>query len=247
MNTKNILIITTMLFLTSPVFAAQSIKVSAMNDFTTTKPSKTMKVMAIEKVEFKNGIIFHNGTIINGEIFDVKQPKRGKRNASFKFKPYSYTYNGKTTTVDDDNFIGKYKEYKELNKAELAGKAATTAGGMILHVPLFSQGVSMIKGMWKNTEENRLKSGVIQVYKDSPLTYVEEGKDITIKENDIFIFKFKSSDTEDLDEETNNEIETEYVKPNIYQQDNKAFESNTAKTFETKHPEQILEEILNNK
>jgi len=50
-----------------------------------------------------------------------------------------------------------------------------------------------------------------------------------------------------LDEETNNEIETEYVKPNIYQQDNKAFESNTAKTFETKHPEQILEEILNNK
>lgn len=243
---KNVLIATALLFAT-PAFAAQSLKVSALNDFKTTNPTKTMQVEALEHVEFKNGIIFENGTIINGQIIDVKQPKRGKRNASFKFKPTSYTYNGKTTAIDDENFIGKYKEYKELNKAELAGKAATTAGGMILHVPLFSQGISLIKGMWKNNEDNRLKSGVVQVYKDSPLTYVEEGKDVVIKEDDIFIFKFKSSESEDLDAEDSGETDTEYVRPQQSKQYETGSPTNAPKTFTTKEPEQILNEVVTGK
>ena len=240
---KNILV-AFILLIATPAFSAQSIKVTALNEFTTTNPTKTMQVIALEHVEFKNGIIFENGTIIKGQILDVKQPKRGKRNASFKFKPTSYTYNGKTTIVDDENFIGKYKEYKELNKAEIAGKAATTAGGMILHVPLFSQGISLLKGMWKNNEDNRLKSGVVQVYKDSPLTYVEEGKDINIKEDDIFIFKFKSSEAEDLDSDDSEEINTEYVRPQKTTQHETGSPTNAPKTFTAKEPEQILNEVV---
>ena len=243
MHKKTLVIIALSLLIASPAFAAQSLKVSAINDFTTVSPTKTMNVMAIERMEFKNGIIFENGTVINGQIFDVKQPKRGKRNASFKFKPISYTYNGKTTAINDENFIGKYKEYKELNKAEIAGKAATTAGGMILNVPLFSQGISLIKGMWKNNEDNRLKSGVVQVYKDSPLTYVEEGKDVVIKEDDIFILKFKSSDTEDWDaEEETRDPNQEYVRPTSSLESVPVAPSNS-KFVEIKHPEEILKEI----
>jgi len=230
-----------------PAFCAQALKVSAVNDFNTIKPTKTLKVISHEHAEFKNGIVFENGGLIIGEVIDVKQPKRGKRNASFKFKPISYTYNGKTTQISDDNFIGKYKEYKELNKAEVATKAATTAGGLIFNIPLFSQGVSLIKGMWKNDEDNRLKSGVVQVYKDSPLTYVEEGKDIVIKEDDIFILKFKTSESEEFDEQDiNNPSENEYVKPttNINIIDGNS--TSDPATFTEKHPEQILEEVLSN-
>lgn len=243
---KNILVALAILIAT-PAFSAQAVKVTALNNFSTINPTKTMQVVAIEHVEFKNGIIFENGTVITGQILDVKQPKRGKRNASFKFKPTSYSYNGKTSTVEDENFIGKYKEYKELNKAELAGKAATTAGGMILHVPLFSQGISLIKGMWKNNEDNRLKSGVVQVYKDSPLTYVEEGKDINIKEDDVFIFKFKSSEAEDLDADDSEELNIEYVRPSQTTTYETGAPTNAPKTFTAKEPEQILNEVISGK
>lgn len=179
------------------VHCAESIRVTALTEFASNNPVKTMKVMAIEKYQFKNGIVFEDGTVIYGNIVDVKQPKIGKLNASFKFVPVSYTYNGKTTEIYDTDFVAKYAEDKPLNKGEIATAAATTAGSMILKIPGFSQGISMIKGMYKNTENNRLKSGVVQVYKDSPLSYVEEGKDIIIKKDTIFVLKFKSTGTDE--------------------------------------------------
>lgn len=243
MKTKIIYTILALQIFVAPVIAAQSIKVSAITEFNSKKPTETMQVITQEKIEFKNGITFENGTLITGTIIDVKQPKRGKLDASFKFKPTTYTYNGKTEQINDENFIGKYKEYKELNKAEMATKAATSAGGIILQVPFFSQGISLLKGMWKNQESNRLKSGVVQVYKDSPLTYVEEGKDIEIKEDDIFILKFKCSETDEFDstDETSDIHKPEHVK-NITNR-MEITSTNTPQTYTTKHPDEILDEV----
>lgn len=180
-------------------YCAVTLEVQALTPFNSLKPEKTMKVVAMQDVEFENGIIFKNGTIIEGDIIDVKQPKRAKLNASFKFQPTIYTYNGRTNKILDSEFIAKYKEKKPLNKGEIAVSAATTAGEFFLNIPFLSQGVSLVKGFVKNQENNRLKSSVVQVYKDSPLSYVEEGKDIVINKDDIFYLKFKSSDAEDLD------------------------------------------------
>lgn len=201
-----VLTIFVLMSISSPAFAAKSVKVSALTPFNSLRPVFTMKVMTLERAEFKNGIIFEDGTVIDGVIFDVKQPKRGKLNASFKFRPISYTYNGKTTKIEDPEFVAKYAEFKELDKAGLATSAATTAGGMLLKIPMFSQGVSFAKGVWKNPESNRLKSGAVQVYKDSFLVYVEEGKDVVINKEQMFILKFKSSDLEDLDETPPNNV-----------------------------------------
>ncbi|MBS4759230.1 MAG: hypothetical protein KHX03_00850 [Clostridium sp.] len=195
-----------LIFISAPVYAAQSVKVSALTPFNSLRPVTTMKVMTLERVEFKNGIVFEDGTVIYGEVFDVKQPKRAKLNASFKFRPTSYTYNGRTYEIDDPEFIAKYAEYKELDKAGLATSAATTAGGLIFHIPLLSEGVSLVKGMWKNNENNRLKSGVKQVWDDSFFSYVEEGNDVVINKDTMFILKFKSSDSEDLDSPPANNV-----------------------------------------
>ena len=150
-----------------------------------------------------------------GNIIDVKQPKRAKRNASFKFQPLTYTYNGRTQKIEDPEFIAKYAEYKELNKAQLATSAATTAGGMIFHIPLLSEGVSFIKGLWKNPENNRLKSGALQVYKDSPLSYIEEGKDVYITRDTMFVLKFKSSKEDIYSFSLNKSILLSLVKNNL--------------------------------
>ena len=199
------------LFISMPAYAAKAVKVSALTEFNSLKPAETMQVITLERAEFKNGIVFEDGTVITGNIIDVKQPKRAKLNASFKFQPTSYTYNGKTEKITDPEFIAKYAEYKELDKAALATSAATTAGGMLFHIPLLSEGVSFAKGVWKNPKNNRFKSGFYQMYKDSPLSYVEEGKDIYITKDTMFVLKFKSSKEEDLDAESadNNEETTE--------------------------------------
>ena len=185
-----------------PANAAQKVKVTALTPFNSLNPTNKMKVIALERVEFNNGIVFEDGTVVYGDIIEVKQPKRAKLNASFKFKPTSYMYNGKTYTVNDPDFIAKYVQYKELNKVEMATSAAATAGGIIFHIPLLSESVSFVKGAIKNPDDNRFKSGAKQVYKDSIFSYVEEGKDVDIKENTMFILKFKSSDIEDLDDES---------------------------------------------
>lgn len=236
--------------ITMPAHAAKSVKVQAVTEFNSLRPAATMKVITLERAEFKNGLVFEDGTLLNGEIIDVKQPKRAKLNASFKFKPVSYTYLGKTHKIEDPEFIAKYAEYKELDKAGLATSAATTAGGMLFHIPLLSQGVSFVKGIWKNPENNRLKSGVVQVYKDSPLSYIEEGKDIEIKEDTMFILKFKSSDAEDLDAEQQEETAAteENIVPAANQQNQQPKEIKedvpaAPSSINIVHPEDVLKEV----
>lgn len=182
-----------------PANAAQSVKVSALTPFNSLMPATTMKVMVLEKAELKNGMVFEDGTVILGDIIEVKQPKRAKLNASFRFKPVSYSYNGTTFKIEDPEIIAKYAEYKELDKVGLATSAATTVAGQFIKIPGLSQGVSFIKGVVKDPEHNRLKSGAVQVYKDSPLVYIEEGKDVVINKDQMFLLKFKTSKHEDLD------------------------------------------------
>lgn len=235
--------------ITMPAHAAKSVKVQAVTEFNSLRPVSTMKVIVLEKSEFKNGLVFEDGTLLYGNIIDVKQPKRAKLNASFRFKPVTYTYLGKTKKIEDPEFIAKYAECKELDKLGIATSAATTAGGMIFHIPLLSEGVSLVKGIWKNPENNRLKSGVVQVYKDSPLSYIEEGKDIDIKADTVFILKFKASDAEDLEEEQQEGDNIQNSTPNTVPTANQPPKEKTenppvtSSAINIVHPEDVLKEV----
>lgn len=257
---KNVIsLLFTILFCTTTANAATKVEVEAITPFSTLKPTPIMKVVTHQKVEFENGVVFEDGTVVTGNIIEVTEPKRGKRDASFKFQPTSYFYNGKTTKIYDDEFIAKYKEKKDINKGEMALSAATTAGGFLLNIPGLSQGVSMLKGMAKNQEDNRLKSGVKQVYQDSPLAYIEEGKDVIIKPKDIFYLKFKTHKAEDIDNEEDTDIGTIYepVKQpvNIEQTSIEVNNQVTNEDFVRSpqnlkfvHPDEVLEEVeLNSK
>ena len=54
-----------------------------------------------------------------------------------------------------------------------------------------SYGVSFVDGVITNNEENRLKSGVKQVYDDSFISLIELGDEIVIKKGDIFYLILK--------------------------------------------------------
>ena len=201
-------IVLTLIFTMTPAFAV-SVKVSSMQEFTSENPTETLKVMTLEPVEFKNGLLLPEGTVIKGEVFDVKQPKRGKLNASFKFRPIYYSYNGQKKEITNSGLTAKYAPYKELDKAELATSAVSTAGSMIFKIPGFGEAISFTKGFIKNPDDNRLKSGAKQIYKDSVFSYIEEGKDISIKKDEMFILKFKLKDEPDEDEINTGEEQAE--------------------------------------
>ena len=259
---KNIITLFLTLFLCTATAtqAATKVEVEAITPFSTLKPTQTMKVITHQKVEFENGVVFEDGTVVTGNIIEVIEPKRGKRNASFKFQPTTYFYNGKTTKIYDDDFVAKYKEKKDLNKGEMALSAATTAGGFLFNIPGLSQGVSMLKGMVKNQEDNRLKSGVKQVYKDSPLAYVEEGKDVEIRPKDIFYLKFKTNKSEDIDNEDDTDTASleEPVKQPVSTDNQTSIEVNnqtqqedfvrSPQNLKFTHPDEVLKEVeLNSK
>ncbi len=228
--------------LSSPAFA-KAIKVSALQPFGTENPSETLKVMALETVEFKNGIIFKDGAIIKGKVFDVTDPKRAKRNATFKFQPVEYTYNGKTTVINNEEFIGRYSPV--IDKGDIALSAASTAGGILLNIPGLGQAVSFVKGAVKDPDENRLKSGVKQIYKDSPLSYIEEGKEVVLAPDSIFVLKFKTGKDDEHEmyegEEHADKIKEQEAKGQKLKEQNT---DNQQTPAETKQKEPPLPEVI---
>ena len=170
---------------------AERLHVQAMSDFFTATPSEFITFQAIDSIELSPGENIWSGDVVKAKIQEVKSPKRLKRNATFSIIPVSVTniqgqsYNIKTEVV------GKFSPKFEIDAAQLAKKTALGVGNY------FVQGLSMgyhaVEGVVKNTEGNRLKSGAVSVYKNSPLSFIENGQDIEIHQGDLFSFKFKKS------------------------------------------------------
>lgn len=181
------------------------VHVAAVEEFDTVKPLQQINVRVIEPSELGSHAL-KTGDIIHCNVIKVTDPKRGKRSASFAVCPTSYTSEGNTVTIEE-NYYGKYaskiiskEELKNVDKAKLGKKAVLTAGNFV--VKGFSSAVSMTQGMIKNEEGNRLESGVKQVYKDSPLVYVEKGEELEIKPGDSFYLIFKPSKSRDISDIT---------------------------------------------
>jgi hypothetical protein len=180
-----------LLLIASPVWAV-SIEVEALQDFSTVRPAKTLRVQTTTNIYFDE-LLIPQGAVLTGSVFDVRSPKRLKQNASFSFIPTSYSVGNKQTSING-KFIGKYAA--TLDKGKLATNAALSAGNHLI-MPFLSTGFHLVKGAVKNEEDNRLKSSAIAAYEASPLSYVEKGKDLEIRKGDVFVLKFHENDDED--------------------------------------------------
>lgn len=180
------------LLLCAPALA-KTIEVEALSDFSSINPPKTMTIKVVADVyNDENQLAVPKGTVINGKIVDVKDPKRLKRNATFSFVPTTYTdANGNVNKVKR-HFAGKYTT--PIDKKKLAKNAALGVGNYF--VKGLSMGYNTLEGVVKNEEDNRLKSGAKALYKSSPISYIEEGQDIEIKTGEIFYLKFNEPEDE---------------------------------------------------
>ena len=180
--------------------AATQIKVVALEEFRTDKPTETLKVRVLQDAVLGNYDIGVN-SILECQVLKIVDPKRLKRNASFYVKPLSYTVNDTTCKIEED-FYGKYstfvlskEEIKEIPPGKVIKKAAMTVGDYF--VKGLSTCVAFVQGFAKNEKDNRFKSGVVNAYEESPLSYISEGQQLDIKVGDDFYLVFKTKEDEE--------------------------------------------------
>ena len=203
---KFVLLVICFLIQISAAHAAVQMKVIAINEFRTDKPSDSLDVRVVNETLLGKYTLGVN-SVLHCKVLKVIDPRRGKRNASFYVQPIYYIENDKTVNIEDEIY-GKYSKFV-LSKEELKNfptfkfmkSAALTVGNY------FIKGISIAysfgEGVVKNEQDNRLKSGVVNAYEESPLSYIGEGEQLDIKVGDDFYLVFKmKDDDENVDSST---------------------------------------------
>ena len=194
---KKILLTLICLSQISACFAANYLKVTAMEDFSTDSPKKTFNVRLREEGMLGKYELPTN-SILHCQVLQVVDPKRGKRNAVFFVKPLTYTQGNQTLKIQEEMY-GKYttvvlskEEIKKLPYGKMIKNGALMVGSYF--VKGLSIGVAFVEGVAKNEQDNRLKSGVTNAYEESPISLVEKGEQLDIKTGDDFYFVFKTEE-----------------------------------------------------
>lgn len=194
---KKLLISISLLFFISLSAQAKTIKVISLDAFSTLNPSDTYKVQVVEKEEFKDGTIYEAGTIISGKVIKVEHAKRGKRDGYFEFVPTDLTLEGQTWTVTDSKYTAQVVGLLQINTITdtktVVKNVAKGVTGLIFKGA--SQGISFVEGVAEAEKGQKIKSGFVKVYKDSPLVYIEEGSELKINPDDLILLKFKKTKT----------------------------------------------------
>lgn len=201
---RRILLISAFVLLSFQPVMAKNVKVEALSDFSTANPPQTWDLKIVEGFVTKSGYEAAAGSVITGNIVDVKEPKRLKRNASFRFIPVKYydITTNETYTVRKE-IVGKYNSLGDITAGEVIEQGAVAAGNHFISATI-GPGVALVKGVVKNEEGNRAKSAVVSVYESTPLSYINKGKEMEIKKGQVFLMSFKLQDEEDCEDSGEN-------------------------------------------
>lgn len=190
-----ILVMSYLLLSISPAcyaFMEEKIIVFPNKNITTNDIYKGLDVIVANEYLFDSGMFVEKGSIIRGIIMDIKQQKRGKRDAYIVFKPEYYTIPSekKYKSLVGEKIFAKSEEYKgDINKAEIASDVGLALAG--LKIPYISEAVGFVKGFANpNNENSRFVSGVKSAYDASFLSYIKEGDKLEIKKDSPIILRF---------------------------------------------------------
>lgn len=186
---KKLLIIFSIL-LFSQTFASDKLHVKALEEYSSLTPHKEFRVEMVEGGVLNENIVLLEGDVLNCVLFKTKDPTRAKRDAKIFFKIVSYE-NPRGLHLISEDLTAKYAKTilnKERIKQVETKNVVKKVGGTVANffVQGASAGISFVDGVVENKEDNRLKSGVKQVYDDSFLSYIEYGEEIDIKVGDKF-------------------------------------------------------------
>lgn len=182
---KRFLLVLIILLLATSV-QAKTFKVASLQTFSTQFPSAEFNVVTLEEIKFKGGAVIQPNTIISGKVIKIEKPRRGKRNAYFVFIPKYLRHNGIDSEVEGIYPV-KIIGYRAIDPEKVAIYAAEKSTNFIFMGA--SVGVSFVKGAMQSEDGDRVKSGLVQIYKDTPLSFIETGSELNIQVGDALKFK----------------------------------------------------------
>ena len=169
--------------------------VESLCNFSFEDESKNVSLKVLKENTFENGITFEEGSVLSAKVTKVIDPKRGKRNGYLIIEPLSYSIpsTGAIKAVDEPFWFAKVLGYKPFDvKKSAVGAGLAVAGHFVKGIGQFYY---FGKGIISPEEgENRLKSGVKNVYENSPLAYIEEGEEANVEKGDLLLLKFYYED-----------------------------------------------------
>lgn len=193
---KKLLTMSIVLLLSISSAFAKNVKVEALSDFSTETPAQFWSVKIVEGFTTKNRYPVYAGSIVKGKIENVVEPKRLKRNAAFTFIPINYfDYNTQQWFDINQEISAKYSPISDVSVKSVAKTGAVMVGNKLVD-GFFGPGVALVEGVVKNEQGNRAKSAVVSVYESTPLSLANKGKQLEIKEGQVFVMNFKMPDGE---------------------------------------------------
>lgn len=186
---KKFLIILAFLIFSVMGVQAKNIKVIALEPFSSQNPSSEFAVQTMQDESLDEGTFLPQDTLIYGIILRVEEPRRGKRNAYIEFIPSRLVYDDKTIYIKDSKLVAVITGYTPIDPLDLTLNVARKTANFVFHGAVSAAEFAL--GVVENQDGNRIKSGAMNVYKDSFLTYIEIGEDLNVKKGDILIFKIK--------------------------------------------------------
>lgn len=170
---------------------AKSIQVVALESFSTAQPSETFAIQTLQDEYLPDDTFLPEDAMITGQIIHVETPKRGKRNGYIKFVPQKIIYEDKTFNINDSKLIAIITYYRPIDPKDLVFTVARKTANFMLKGLVSA--AEFVIGVVENEEGNRIKSGVMNVYRDSFFVYIEVGDALNVHRGDTLVFKIKKS------------------------------------------------------
>ncbi len=176
------------IFLVTPLTAlAKVVKVEAITPFDSNNPPHSFSVRLKDNI-INEDVSYFKGTVMTGYIYQTIPPKRLKQDASFIYIPTQYKdLQGRTQPIN--NIVCKYTtKFKPKEAITNALYVFGTVPVMAITAGYYAtEGAKSEKGQNK---KDTIKASAENVYENSPLSLIEKGDFLKIKQNQDFLLNF---------------------------------------------------------
>ena len=196
---KKLLILSLFFFLSALTANSAALKAVSMSNFTTADSGAYIKIYVAEDFYLHSKFLIPEGSVLAGEVVNIKNPKRLKRDADFDFIVYYYMDDKHNKYKIEKPLSGNFSKATDIDKKKMLKSAAIAITSHF--IPGFSYAIHAYEGA-KNSAHHKFRGAIVNVYEHSILSYIEKGTHLRIKKNDCFYIKFPAYNQEEYNYET---------------------------------------------
>ena len=178
---------------------AATMKVVSLSNFSTLNSSSYIKLYVAEDFYLHSKFLIPKGSVLAGEVINIKDPKRLKRNSDFDFSILYYMDDKQNKYKFQKPVCGNYSRGANWDKKKMAKSSVITV--ISRFIPGFSYAIHACEGA-KNSTNHKVRGALVNVYENSIFSYHEKGTHLKIKKYDCFYIIFPQYKQEEYSYDT---------------------------------------------